>query len=502
MIKLPSTFRGLLFSPRGLSARGQRIATDMFKFRFLLRQDLQVALRDWRIGTAFPRLRDFPSAASYRELLAEVQALQAPDPGVFGTLVVKEGDYLRQAQTSRVTKDGVIDISLEDAFDQTLSGVSSLSTGSNNTFDASNVGATTFLETLKFESLVKVYLAMDMSWWPYNEGIIPLTEKNILTETALIDANTIVNEAVKFNPDLKAVVGYTHSYGNLGRAAALSTFDAVTIPEARTIMLAPLGIDLDIAVLLEVKNRFLGKVSTVRPAFDGLEELLSVHQTLMLQDVTYDQLVTDLRLGTSSHRLTAIADALQQELQKRGIDSVKLNEQFYTTRPGEVFYIREPDGTLDVQIKPRSGEQYSMETYLAQYEQVAEKDKAALSDVLDTQAKQLEVVVKYASASPELESLAQSLKDAKASLSAATSETLPSVLRDVNTTMVTISESLNAQIATATKNAQDARDSQWEDDIKSLSTQLDEFSRNAEETHTELENLDAGKYDLEDPVKV
>jgi len=493
-----STIRNLLFSSRGMSPRAQRIAQDMLRTRASFIGDLRTGMRDWRAGTPRPGLGDFPRSRAFRDLLDEIEQLAPPQPGWFDSLVVQPDDYARQAWCSRIAGDASTRITVAEAFDELLRGTPLVATGSNNTYARSEALAAEFFRTGGYPVGLKLYLAMDMAWWPSTDGIAALGEKNILAEVAFTTANDIVNGASIVNPDVAPAMTFAHSYAGFYKAAALLVFDALQIPNSRTTFFSPLGTDLLVTALIEIKNRYAGRNAIERGAWDILEDLLRIRQTLAFEDVAFDRMVTDVRLDTSSHGLGELAAAHVRARKAANLDDVGFNEAHYTTRPGRVTYGVSPDGFIEPDITPRTGPAYTMENYIEKALPLLAREAAAFRSTLESQASMLRQAARYVPPTPEMQATGKAIRDASAALAGAAPEVLPDVVRSVREVLATTGPAVAMEASAASRGATAAGDSAWESSVAALTSELHESERAIESITEERETLEEGELEPED----
>ncbi|CBN58220.1 MULTISPECIES: hypothetical protein [Kamptonema] len=485
--------KSFLLGPKGLSPKFAKLLTANVEQVSLLRRTLLPILRD-RTVTNRPKLSDFPELRTFRQILADIEGLPAPKPGFFDGAVVKEADYAQQATSrliSRLTEPKVL--SLEETFNHLLTSKTRLTTGSNNTLEQALKNAEAFRNTLGIEEFVHTYLAMDMSWWLSGDKVLSLVGKNIVLETALIPAQAIVNEARLVNPSLELAIDVTHSYGNMPRASALNVHEAMSISEVRSIFLAPLATPENILPLLEAKNGFKGRISIVRPEFDPLEELALSLQEITL-GVNYDLLPTDVRLNIGSHKLVDISKELKATLDKNKLDLGQFIDRNYTSRPGEVTYSTNSDGTLDKIVTPRTGEQYSQEAWRKQYAQLLEQQKSDILNQLQSQAKQLEALTEIAGMGSKVESLATSLADIKNSLDSSEPTTLYDIVTHANNDIANLTINISNTIAQAESSAS----SDWKLNMESLTQEVRDIEEKIEANKDEIKELESGAYEPEE----
>lgn len=491
-----SFFWKSLFSPTGLPSQYQRPLQALFRELSVVRNTLLPVFRDQRHvprSASAPRLADFPQLANFREILRELDTLPTPPVGMFDGLVVTPADYARQASMRWIDKTGVKELNLEQSLDLLLKSAPKLNTGSNNTFDGAMTNAELFRSTMGFDGLLHQYLAMDMSWWPSSsQTILSLIPKNIAMESAVIPIQGIVNEAARSNPGLSIAVDSSHSYAQVGRSIALNLFESREIINVRSAFFAPLGRPEAMTGLLLAKNNFSGEVSIIRPGFDPLEEAATSLGEISNNGI-FDLLTTDVRLPIGRHELIDISKALKTQLDAKKTTFTEFIDTNYSSRPGSVIYSTDSTGEPERVITTRSGETYSNEAWLAQYNKQLDQYSSNLNDMLIQQTKQLEELIKITGPTVELESVATSIRNMSQSLRDPTTD-LYGAVTSVSAQMPSVSEHLSAITLSSRSKMSQAQQETIDDILKSQA----EVQKQIEETSDSIEEMSDGRYEPEE----
>jgi hypothetical protein len=484
----------LLFSNSGLSPVYQQQLRLLLREIPVVRRALLPALREYSPATPI-RLADLPTLRSFREIIGAIEGLPAPSASYFDGVFVKQQDYNFQASCRLLSKSGVRPLSLEETVNQLLRSTPKLATGSNNTLDKAIDNAEAFRTTLDLpELLLAPYLAMDATWWPSAQSpILGLVSKNIAVEAALLPIQGLVNEAALVNSSLPLALDTCHSYASLPRAVALNLFSPRQAAYVRSAFLAPLGRVEAMQALLLVKNNFLGKASIIRPGFDPLEELATAQAEMLLNSGNYDLLTTDLILKGSSHTLKSISQALKKQMEEKGNTYADLIDEHYSSRPGTVTYSRNSDGSLEKDVTTRSGEAYSTEAWMKQYETSLDLQKAAQLEVLKSRAAQLTELIEITPPTPELQRLATSIKEVQQQI--ATADTYEAIV-EAKPQMADITVTLNKTIQ-ITEQAMSVAQKQ---NIESLRETIELQEKTIQETNESLEKLEEGDFEPEETI--
>ncbi len=490
-------FRRFLMGTGGMTPQFQKQISALMKEVPVVRRTMLRELADpksVKSSAVAPELADFPELKTFRQLLADLDGLPAPSPSFFDGVVVKPSDYTAQASLRLINGNGSEVLTLEKATNLMLKSVPKLNTGSNNTLDDAITGAEKFRTTFGMNELVHEYLAMDMSWWPSStESILPLISKNIVTEAAIIPIQSMVNEAAKTNSGLDIAIDSSHSYAQAPRSMALNLFDSRAIIEARSAFFAPLGRPEAMVGLVLAKNNFSGEVSIIRSGLDPLEELATSVGELYL-DSTFDLLTTDVRLPTSGHTLSKMTESLSAELKANGISLKDFIDANYTTRPGRVTYFRESTGELERTITTRSGDKYTNEKWLEQYDKLLKVKKSSLTDLIKSQSEQLEELVKITGVSPELESISTSVNEMNDLLKSPSSLDLYDIITEVDTKM----SGVIIDFQTVTQAAELKMSSEQKESMDSILKAKEAVEKQVEETTKEIDELSEGEYEPEE----
>jgi hypothetical protein len=490
-------FRQFLFSSKGLAPRHQHLLGALIKEVPILRSELLAVFSDpasVKSSAMAPKFSDFPKLKTYSEICKEIEGLSTPESGFFDGIVVKPSDYLQQGSLRVIAESGVRQLTIEETINLVMKATPKLNTGSNNTLDGAIENASGFRERMGSPELIHEYLAMDAAWWPSEaSSILGLISKNILVEASIIPLQGVVNEAARYNPGLDLALDTSHSYAQAGRSMALSQFEPRSIIEVRSAFFAPLGRPESMASILQAKNTFAGEVSIIRPAFDPLEEAAATLGALQMNGI-FDLLTTDIRLGTSSHKLLEITEALVKKMKSEGIDFAQLVDENYTDRPGSVEYSTSVSGEPETTITTRKGEAYSNEAWLEKYNSLLDTKSSGLTDLMKSQMKQLEELIKITGPSTEIESAATSLKENVESLSTATPENLYDSVTAVEISVVETTVSIKS----ITQDAQSEMSQDQKGTIEAIVQTSDEVQEQLEENAKEIEELNSGEYEPEE----